>query len=142
MAPETTTTAGKRRVLIVVGETVDGPTLRDAIGGDPTLVATSVHLVAPAFNSRVRHWVSDEDGARRSAEERLHSCLARLGAVGIEATGAVGDPEPLQAIEDSLRTFAADEIIVAFASPRPVRLPADLAERAMGRFGLPVAAAA
>ena len=142
METTTATPSGERRVLVIVNDTVDGPALLDAIGGDPVNAGTKVYLVAPALNSRIRHWVSDEDEARRSAEERLRSCLAELGSVGIEATGTVGDPEPLQAIEDSLRAFPADEIIVTFAAPKRARLPADLAERALGRFGLPVAAAA
>jgi hypothetical protein len=143
MTAATTTKTRKRRVLIVVNDTVDGPTLCDAIGGHAAGARARVHLVAPAFNSRVRHWLSDEDGARRSAETRLHSCLAELDAMGIEATGAIGDPEPLQAIEDSLCAFAADRVILAFTPAKPARgLTSDLAERATGRFGVPVILAA
>ena len=37
-----------------------------------------VMVVAPAVNSRLRHWLSDDDGARRTAAERLAACLDRL----------------------------------------------------------------
>lgn len=137
-----TNTAAERRVLVVVNDAASGATLRDAIGIDPAgaRIQTTVHLVAPALNSRLRHWVSDSDRARRAAESRLGLCLGELGREGIDATGAVGDPEPLQAMADSLRAFPADEIVIASAQGTRARgVTRDLAERAMGRFGLPVA---
>ena len=70
-------------------------------------------VVSPALNSPLRHFVSDEDGARRAAQERLDRSLHALGDEGIEASGEVGDADPLQAIEDALRTFGADEIIIS-----------------------------
>jgi hypothetical protein len=42
-----------------------------------------VLIVAPALNSRLRHWVSDEDEARAAAEERLTRSLERLRADGV-----------------------------------------------------------
>ncbi len=72
-----------------------------------------VFVVAPALNSRLRHWLSDDDGARRTAAERLAACLDRLERVGVHANGSVGDADPLQAIADALPTFAADEIVIA-----------------------------
>ncbi len=37
----------------------------------------------------------------------------RLREAGINARGEVGDADPLQAIEDALRTFGADEIVIS-----------------------------
>jgi hypothetical protein len=97
-----------------------------------------VFVVAPALNSRLRHWLSDDDGARRTAAERLASCLDRLERVGVHASGSVGDADPLQAIADALPTFAADEIVIA-ARPDPSHGLADrLAARARERFALPI----
>ena len=70
-------------------------------------------VVCPALNAPLRHWVSDEDGAREAAQERLDASLARLADAGVEARGEVGDGDPLQAIEDALRTFGADEVIIS-----------------------------
>ena len=70
-------------------------------------------VVSPALNSPLKTWVSDEDGARATAQARLEATLQRLAAAGIEARGDVGDADPLQAIEDALRTFAADEIVIS-----------------------------
>jgi nucleotide-binding universal stress UspA family protein len=72
-----------------------------------------VLVVSPALNSPLRHWASDEDPARAAAQQRLEASLQRLRENGIEASGEVGDAEPLQAIEDAVRTFGPDEIIIS-----------------------------
>jgi hypothetical protein len=97
-----------------------------------------VFVVAPALNSRLRHWLSDDDGARRTAAERLVACLDRLEREGVRAQGRIGDADPLQAIADALPTFAADEIVIA-AHPEGSHGLADrLASRARERFALPI----
>ena len=71
-------------------------------------------VVCPALNSHVRHWASDEDGARAAAQQRLDASLAQLArARRSRRSGEVGDGDPLQAIEDALRTFGADEIVIS-----------------------------
>ena len=57
-----------------------------------------VLVVAPALNSRLRHWLSDDAGARREAEERLAACLVRLEHTRAYARGSIGDADVLQAI--------------------------------------------
>jgi hypothetical protein len=84
--------------VLVIALDAAGPTdLRDA----------EVLVVAPALNSRLRHWLSDEDGARRRAAERADACVEQLERSGAHASGRVGDPDPMQAIEDALPTFPA-----------------------------------
>ena len=97
-----------------------------------------VLVVAPALNSRLRHWLSDDDGARRRAEERARGWVDRLEQDGVHAQGRVGDADPLQAIADTLPTFAADEIMIAAGPEHSIRLADELASRARGRFGLPI----
>jgi hypothetical protein len=99
-----------------------------------------VFVVAPALNSWLRHWLSDEDAARRRAEERVVAWIDRLERSGVHAQGRVGDPDPLQAIADALTTFPASEIVIAGESERSTRLADELASRARNRFGLPVLA--
>ena len=60
-----------------------------------------VLVVAPAVNSRLRHWLSDEDEARRKAEARADWCVERLRRQGVDARGRVGDPDPLRSIADA-----------------------------------------
>ena len=73
--------------------------------------------VCPALNSPLRHWASDEDGARAKAERRLGESLAALASAGVEARGEVGDADPVQAMDDALRTFGADEIVISTHPP-------------------------
>jgi hypothetical protein len=125
------------RVLVVANETVASEILLEAI--DLRGRGAEVLVVAPALNSRLAFWSSDEDRARRRAGERLCRCLAALAAVGVDARGAVGDANPLLAIEDALRTFSADEIIVAtHPEGRSNWLSRDVVARARARFAQPV----
>ena len=93
---------------------------------------SQVLVVAPALNSRLKRWLSDEDAARRLAAERAGATVARLECRGIHAEGLVGDGDPLQAIADVLPLFPADGIVIAGD------LADDLLTRASARFGLPV----
>src|SRR5262245_13049424 len=104
---------GKRAILVVANETLEGAALPDLIrleGGRAQ--PADVLVLAPALNSRVRYWLSDEDEARRSAGLRLAASLDRLSAGGIEAGGLVGDADPLQAISDALQQFDAQQIVI------------------------------
>ncbi len=65
----------------------------------------------------MRTWTSDEDAARHTAQQRLDASLGQLAAVGIHADGEIGDGDPVQAIEDSLRDFPADEIVLSTHPP-------------------------
>ena len=101
------------RVLVVANETVEGHELLETIRGRVQGRPADIYVVSPALNSKLRHWTSDEDGARDAARARLDRSLARLGAVGLDARGEVGDADPVQAVEDALRVFGADEIVVS-----------------------------
>jgi hypothetical protein len=129
-----------RRILVVANETATGPILHDAIrfrAGRGR--AVEVLVVAPALNTRLRHWASDEDRARRAAELRLADCVEQLSATAIEASGLVGDSHPLQAIEDALRVFPADEIVIAtHPEGRSHWLARGIVERARARFAQPI----
>src|SRR4051812_35415960 len=132
-------TASGRRILVISDETVTGVVLHQAIRFRAHNVAGEVLVVAPALNSRLRHWMSDVDGARRAAEDRLQACLKRLVAAGIRARGEIGDGEPLQAIADALSVFSADEIIIAtHPEERSHWLAHDLVGRARARFAPPI----
>jgi nucleotide-binding universal stress UspA family protein len=103
----------ERRILVIANETVGGGALREEIKRRSEGYHEQVLVVCPALNAPLRHWVSDEDAARDAAQERLQASLARLAEAGIDARGEVGDGDPLQAIEDALRTFGADEVIIS-----------------------------
>jgi len=126
------------RVLVVANETLPSGVLQRVVGLRAEGGA-GVSIVAPALNSRFAHWLSDEDRARRAAAERLDRCVAALRAFGIEAEARVGDADPLLAIEDALRTFPADEIVIAtHPEGRSNWLARDLVGRARRRFERPI----
>jgi len=130
---------GERRILVVANETVGGRTLLSAIMEKSLDAREEVLVVTPALNSPLRHWVSDEDNARAAAQERLDASLARLAEAGVQARGEVGDGDPLQAMEDALRTFGADEIIIStHPEGRSNWLERGVVEKARERFAVPI----
>jgi hypothetical protein len=101
------------RILVVVNETTHSRPLFAAIRTVADRKgSTEVKIVAPALNSRVRHWCSDNDEARRAAELRLVECANQLAEMGIDADGWVGDADPLQAIADAVHAAPVDLLIV------------------------------
>ena len=130
---------GERRILVVANETVGGGELLDEIRRRSEGVNEHVLVVVPALNSPLRTWTSDEDGAREAAQQRLEASLASMRASGIDAHGEVGDGDPLQAIEDAVRTFAPDELIISTHPPeRSHWLERGVVAGARERFALPV----
>ena len=128
-----------RRILVVANETVAGHELQDLLGRKAEGVSEDVLLVCPALNSKLRTWTSDEDGARAAAQSRLDTSLTRLAQLGVQARGEIGDGDPLQALEDALREFPADEIVVSTHPPgRSHWLELGVVENARMRYDVPV----
>jgi hypothetical protein len=118
-----------RHVLVVVLEPVPDEKIRAAIRAQQEVADVTVHVVAPAVSVGVLQWLTGaEDEARAEAEE-----LAAQTAEAVEAEveTEVGDRDPLVAAEDALRTFPADEIVLAGEASAAT-------EAALRRFGLPV----
>jgi hypothetical protein len=130
---------GTHRILVVANETLSGRALRSEISGHSHGGRTELRVVCPALNSKVKHWTNEEDEARAKAQERLQQLLAQLRGEGFDADGDIGDDDPVQAMEDALRRFPADEVII---STHPVGrsnwLEHDVVNRAQERFDLPV----
>ena len=127
------------RILVVANETVGGPELLSEIRERSAGRNARVLVVCPALNSPLRHWVSDEDQARANAQARLDDSLASMRAAGLAAEGEIGDGDPIQAIEDAVRTFQPDELVI---STHPVGrshwLERGVVDKARERFALPV----
>jgi nucleotide-binding universal stress UspA family protein len=125
-------------ILVLANETAESAVLLDAIGrsagGDAEVLA-----VAPALNSRLRHWTSDEDAARDAAKERLQRLVAQLHDLGVEATGMIGDADPLQALRDALAFFRADLVVIGtHPAGRSNWLATNLVQRASRHFDGPI----
>jgi hypothetical protein len=102
---------GHRHVIVVANQALAGAALRSRIlGHDGGRV--EVDVLAPVLTSHLHHGVSDFDREIAEARARLERSLAWAREQGIPARGEVGDPNPLTALEDELRDFGADEVIV------------------------------
>ncbi|MGZ8697459.1 MAG: hypothetical protein ACXWZ1_08900 [Gaiellaceae bacterium] len=129
----------EHRILVVANETVGGDELLAILQRKAEGVHERVLVVCPALNSQLRHWASDEDGARAAAQNRLDASLSRLRGLGVKAEGEVGDGDPLQAIEDALRTFGADEIVIStHPEGRSNWLERNVVGGARERFDVPI----
>jgi hypothetical protein len=126
-------------IIFTTDADTDHGALCDAIRRHPRGAKANVAVVAPALNSRLRTWFSDEDDARRDAEARLQPCVDYLIASGFTTRGSIGDADPLQAIADSLAHAPADVLVIT--TPRLERahyLTRNLAGRTRRCFGLQV----
>jgi hypothetical protein len=128
-----------RRILVIANRTCPCPALADELGARAGEPPGDVLIVAPALNTRLRHWVSDVDAAMAAAAERLKHAVANLSERGVAAEGVVGDSDPLLAIQDALADFPATEIVLSTHPPgRSNWLERKLPMRATQRFDLPV----
>lgn len=127
------------RLLIVANRTCPCPALTDAVADLTEGAEASVVIVAPALNSRLRHYVSDVDGAVTEARERLSQAVDALRGRGIDCRGEVGDSDPALAVEDVLAAFEADEIIISTHPPGQSNwLESGMVDRLREQHGLPV----
>jgi hypothetical protein len=106
----------RRRVLVVATEAIDEPPVAGRVAdvagpGSGNGERADVLVLAPAINTPAAHWASDLREARFSAQRRLALSVGTLAAAGVEARGLVGDSDTVQAVEDTLRDFAADEVV-------------------------------
>jgi hypothetical protein len=131
---------GKRRVLVVANQTVGGQALLREIQNRTRGVRSEILVVTPALvGSRAAHWSSDVDEAIELARQRQELSLQALQEAGLRARGQVGDSEPNVAIEDALRQFPADEIIISTHPPHRSRwLERGVVERARDEIELPI----
>ncbi|HVW89634.1 MAG TPA: hypothetical protein VHC01_09220 [Gaiellaceae bacterium] len=129
----------EHRILVIANETVGGPELlgevRERAGGRRVRVL----VVSPALNTPLGHWTNDEEEARAAAQARLDQSIAGFRAAGLETEGEIGDDDPIQAIEDAVRTFQPDELVIStHPEGRSHWLERGVVEKAQERFALPV----
>jgi hypothetical protein len=72
-----------------------------------------VRLIAPAVaRNSLDGAFGEVDEPRVEARERLERALASVRAAGLEASGEVGDADPVQAAQDALLERPADEVLI------------------------------
>ena len=120
----------EHRVLVVA---VAEPTAQAAERiADLAGPAVDVRVVVPVPSHALDRWMSAEDDARHEAEARLARSAGVLVAAGLPVSGSVGDHDPAQALEDELRDFPADEVVLLIPDGK------DPLTKVESRLGLPL----
>lgn len=102
-----------RRVLAIVPDALEAGEEIDEIRRAAERDGTELRVVIPAVEATAfRHTMGDVDEPQKEAEERLRESLASLRDSGIDASGEVGDPDPVQAARDALLKEPADEVLI------------------------------
>ena len=129
---------GKRHVLVIANEPLAGQALGERILGQGD-EEVELDILAPVLISRLHYGVSDIDRERERARVRLQRSLRWAREQGIAVRGEVGDPSATTAIEDELRDFGADEVIVVtHSSERMTWQEREELERLRGELDVPV----
>lgn len=128
-----------RRLLVVTTAPVEGESLREQVRRHSGTEDAEVRVVATASDLSPLDWLaSDEDEARAEAADRAGE-VGRAVAPDAPVETEVGDADPVQAIEDALRTFPADELLlVTRREDEAGWLEEGTAGEALARFSLPV----
>ena len=126
-----------RRLLVVVTTEVADATLsqfvRRSVGED-----AEVRVVAPASRISRLDWLTNaEDDARADAGSLADETAEAAPTSDVQAR--VGDSDPVKAIEDALREFPADEVLVITRPDDDASwLEAGSGDAAQTRFRLPI----
>jgi hypothetical protein len=126
------------KVLVIASEPISADRLCAALG--ETTDDAEILVVAPALHrSALRYWLSDAVEAIQRAELVQRETVEDLDDAGVDAHGITGESDPVQAVEDALVTFPAEQIVL-FSRPDSARrhdesIDADALQQ---RFGLPV----
>jgi hypothetical protein len=99
-----------------------------------------VLVVAPASDMSFLEWIADQgDAARAEASRRARQASEAIAPAGKVVAAEVGDPNPLTAIEDALRTFPADELVVVTRPDEAATwLEQEVIRAGLERLGLPI----
>ena len=132
-----------RRILILANEAVGDEALVREIVRHTEGRRAEARIVAPALvDSPLALAAGDVDDDIEGARRRLDASIDALGRSGIETSGDVGEADPVLALEDGLRLFAADEvIIVAHRGERGAWLEDGVVERVRREVDLPITVA-
>lgn len=127
------------RILLVANRTATTDGLLEAVRARAARGPAIFHLVVPAHPHGLHKVVDPQEGDAGTAQHVLDEALPALSAAaGAPVTGAVGDAEPLMAIEDAVNRDRFDEILISTLPRRISRwLHLDLVSKARG-IGLPV----
>jgi hypothetical protein len=129
-----------KRILVVTTASVPREDLRDRVRAHAGSEDADVRVVAPAAEiSRLDWLTNDEQEARADAGERAVEAGLAVAPEARSVDAEVGDTDPVQAIEDALREFPADELVLVTHPDEDASwLEEGTPEEAFARLDLPV----
>lgn len=102
-----------RRVIAILTDNLHGSEPVEEILANADQDGVELRVVVPATEANaLRHTLGDIDEPKHEAEQRLERALGTLRENGIEVSGEVGDPDPVQAAQDALLKSPADEVLI------------------------------
>ena len=127
------------RVLVVAHRTAATPALLDAVRERAARGPCTFTLLVPNQAHGLHRVIDAEDQDEDHAQAVLELALPLLeDAAGARVEGVIGDPEPLNAVQDAVNLRGFDEIIVSTLPAKVSRwLKLDLPSKLSG-LGLPV----
>jgi hypothetical protein len=139
--PQSADGSGTDRGGVLLGflnEVAGGRKLLETIRDRTAAGAESVALVAPQ-NQPMAGQIVDRDEVREAAQSRVDVTQAVLAEFGIDAVGAVMDPDPALALDDAVRAFQPVEVLLSCLYETRFGLTRkDLVEWAKRHFEVPV----
>lgn len=124
--------------LAFLNEVAGGRKLLEALRARVDAGADVVALAAPQ-NQPIVGQIVDRDQLREAAQSRIEVTQAVLAEFGIDAVGAVLDPEPSLALDDAVRAFGPREVLLScLYETRFGLLRRDLVEWAKAELEAPV----
>jgi hypothetical protein len=100
-------------IIIVANQTLPSEALATEVTGRIQSGAREFHIVVPATPPPGGGFTWDETTAWREAEGRLAVFVERLADQGAEATGEIGDRDPVAAVRDASRGRDVGEVILS-----------------------------
>ena len=127
------------RVLVVAYKTAATPALLDAVRERATRSPAKFTLLVPNPAHGLHAVVDPEDVEQGEGEQVLELAIPLLeDAAGAPVEGMVGDPSPMNAIQDAINIHGFDEVIISTLPARVSKwLKLDLPSKITG-LGLPV----
>jgi hypothetical protein len=116
------------RTLVVANQTIEGDQLFQVLKNKASEGRHRFIVIAP-----------QSEGSTGEASDRLAHMLKHLEDEGLMAIGQVSDADPFTAIQNALRFYAVDEIVIStFPSTKSGWLRGDLINRVQQTTGKPV----
>jgi hypothetical protein len=107
-----------RQYLVVANQTLGQPQFIEKLQACMAEGPCRFFLLVPATHAHDRVRFSPAE-AYAIAQHRLDGALARLGRLGADVHGEVGDPSPIVAIGEVLHHRDFDELILSTLPPGP-----------------------